>query len=290
MSNYLIVNADDFGLTESTNNAIIDAHHQGIVTSASLLANGQAFDHAVWLARENPTLGVGVHLTLTEGRPVDDIGRLAVFVPGMDEPGRFPLSNAPYVRALLTGKFPRKNIMREFKAQTSKIIQAGIKPTHIDGHKYIHLLPPLPQIAADIADLYGIRYMRLPRPADSWLTAHPRRLPGMLALGLLSLLALPAARTAHLRTAGRFLGFTDTGHLTLARLRAILRKPRRGVTEVVCHPAYRSAALSGLQQQGYEWIAGYNFEEETAAVSSPELRRELQAAGWTLAHFGQMAG
>ncbi len=75
----VIVNADDFGLTEGTNAAILRAHLHGIVTATSLLANGRAFDHAVALARTTPSLDIGLHLTLTEGlpvAPVDGVPRL----------------------------------------------------------------------------------------------------------------------------------------------------------------------------------------------------------------------
>jgi chitin disaccharide deacetylase len=287
---YLVVNADDFGMTEGTNRAIIDAHQKGIVTSTSLLANGQSFDHAVELAKANPTLGVGVHLTLSEGRPIDDMARMIVFVPGV-EAGHFPLGNSPYVKALLTNKLPHKNIMREFKSQILKITRTGIKPTHIDGHKYIHLLPRIADIVAEVADVYGIPFVRLPRPADSIgsMLGKPTRVPGMLALAGMSALAYPLVKRAERRIANRFVGFSDTGRLTLDKLRSLLRKPRAGITEVVCHPAYRSAQLQSLLSKGYEWIEGYNFEEETAAVTSADLRRELEAAGWKLVNFGQIS-
>src|SRR5258708_20537878 len=126
----LIVNADDFGLTDGTNRAIIDAHCHGIVTSTSLLANGYAFDHAVELAHQHPALGVGVHLTLTEGPPV------ASNVPELlASDGKLPLSNQPFVRALLAGRLPRDAIRREFEAQIGKVIAAGIPPTPIHRHK-----------------------------------------------------------------------------------------------------------------------------------------------------------
>jgi chitin disaccharide deacetylase len=286
---YLVVNADDFGITEGTNRAILDAHKKGIVTSTSLLANGQSFDHAVGIALDNPTLGVGVHLTLSEGRPIDDIARMVVFVPGADE-GYFPLGNRPYVKAMLTGRLPHKNIMREFKSQILKITKTGIKPTHIDGHKYIHLLPGIVNIAAEAAEIYGIPFIRLPRPADSIgsMLGKPARVPGMLALSAMSALAYPSVQRAARRISNRFVGFTDTGKLTLDKVRNLLSKPHAGVTELVCHPAYRSAQLQSLLSKGYEWIGEYNFEDETAAVSSPELRRELEAKGWKLVHFGQI--
>ncbi|HLY26998.1 MAG TPA: ChbG/HpnK family deacetylase, partial [Aggregatilineales bacterium] len=92
----LIVNADDFGLTEGTNRAIVEAFQQGIVTSTSLLANGYAFDHAIELAEGLPDLGIGVHLTLTEGPSVaSDVPEL------LAGDGLLPLSNQPFARAAL---------------------------------------------------------------------------------------------------------------------------------------------------------------------------------------------
>jgi predicted glycoside hydrolase/deacetylase ChbG (UPF0249 family) len=284
---YLVVNADDFGITEGTNRAILDAFQNGIVTSTSLLANGEAFDHAVGLAHENPSLGVGVHLTLSEGRAVDDLNRMGAFLPEL-KAGMLPLGNRPFVAALMRGRLPRKKILREFKAQTQKIIIAGIKPTHIDGHKYIHLLPGIASIAAEVAEAYSIPFIRLPRPADSLISRRPMRLPGLFALAGMSAFAYPFARMKNLRRATRYLGFIDTGHLTIDILRTMLKTPRAGITELVCHPAYRSIHLQTLLQRGYAWIGEYEFENETAAVSSTELRRELESAGWKLVNFGQI--
>src|SRR5882724_4025981 len=120
MTPILIVNADDFGMTEGHNRAIIDAHRNGIVTSTSLLANGYAFEHAADLARQIPTLGVGVHLTLTEGLPVSTFD--ARF---LDDSHKLPLSNQPYARAMLTLRLPYTAISREFEAQIKKVIAAG---------------------------------------------------------------------------------------------------------------------------------------------------------------------
>ncbi|MFN8376165.1 MAG: hypothetical protein U0694_25235 [Anaerolineae bacterium] len=124
-----------------------------------------------------------------------------------------------------------------------------------------------------------------PPPA---LLAKPARVPGSLALAGMSALAYPGVQRAECRVANRFVGFVDTGHLTLDKVRRLLGKPRSGVTELVCHPAYRSGQLQALLSKGYEWIGEYNFEEETTAVSSSDLRRELEAAGWKLVHFGQI--
>ncbi len=279
---HLIVNADDFGMTEGTNRAIIDAYQRGIVTSTSLLANGYAFDHAVKLAHENPSLGIGVHLTLTEGPPVSTN---AAQLTGSD--GKLPLSNQPFARALAAGRLPRNAIRREFEAQIGRVIAAGIRPTHVDGHKYIHLLPGISAIVADLARQFSIPVMRVPhRLVDA--PSRIGRVPGALILMMLGTLAYRVAQQAGLRMSDRVIGFVDTGHLTHDAIRRLLvaRPPRPGVTELLTHPAYRSPQLDVLLAQGYKWIASYDFDAETSAVSDSAIRRELEAAEWQFVSFG----
>jgi predicted glycoside hydrolase/deacetylase ChbG (UPF0249 family) len=286
MKALLVVNADDFGLSEGTNQAILDAHCIGIVTSTSLLANGAAFEHAVALARHTPTLGVGVHLTLTEGPALSgEAARLF----GRD--GDLPLTNQPFVRALLAGRLPREAIRREFEAQVQRVIGAGLVPTHVDGHKYIHLLPGVTEIAVEVAQWYEIPAMRVPhRMGDRLAWSRMARLPGALVLAGMGTFARRSARRAGMAMSDRLVGFVDTGHLTPAAIRRLLGKPRPGLTELLCHPAYPTPALTGLLARGYRWIGTYDFEGETQAVSSPDLRRMIESTGWTLCHFGTVPG
>ncbi len=279
----LIVNADDFGLTEGTDNAILRAHRQGIVTSTSLLANGYAFEHALALARATPSLDVGLHLTLTEGPPVAPLREVPDLV---DEHGELPLSNQPFARKLATGKLPIDQIRREFEAQAAKVADSNLRPSHIDGHKYIHLLPGISAIAADVALRFGIPVMRVPhRLADP--PSRPGRIPGMIVMVGLGIPAYRTARAANLRTTDRMVGFADTGHLTRPAVQALLRRPRPGITELLCHPADRSPMLETLRLRGYEWIGGYDFEGETQAVSDPDLREYVEKAGWQRLSFAE---
>ena len=180
---------------------------------------------------------------------------------------------------------PHDAIRREFEAQVDKIVSAGIIPTHIDGHKYIHLLPGISAITADVARQAAIPVMRVPhRILDK--PSRLARLPGLVIIALLGTLAYRVAHRAGLRTADRVAGFVDTGHLSQAAIRKMLRIPRPGVTELLCHPAYRTPQLEALRLHGYTWIGHYDFETETNAVSDPILRTELEASGWTLQRFG----
>lgn len=124
--NKLIVTSDDFGYSRGINHAIIDAHQEGILTSASIMANAQGFDHAVKLAKENPTLGVGVHLVLTYLKP------LSHDVPSLiDENGNFYRPEA-YRQGFAIAD--QDELYKEWDAQIKKVIDAGIQPTHINTH------------------------------------------------------------------------------------------------------------------------------------------------------------
>ena len=142
----LIVNADDFGFTRGVNAGIVEAHKNGILTAATLMANGDAFDDAVRLARETPSLDVGCHLVLIGGKSL---------VTGFD----LPASPAALVRAVIAGRVP---IYEELSAQVRKIAAAGIAPTHLDTHKHTHLLPPVLNAVARISAETGIRWVRSP--------------------------------------------------------------------------------------------------------------------------------
>jgi chitin disaccharide deacetylase len=281
MAAVLVLNADDFGLTEGHNRAVVDAYHTGTLTSASLLANGAAFDEAVMLARQCPTLGIGVHLTLIEGHPV-----AAQVDELLTAQGMLPFSNQPYTRALLKGKLPVKAIRREFEAQIESVLDHGIQPTHLDGHRYIHLLPGITEIVIDLAQKYHIDVIRcLHRPADL-LVSRPRRMISLMIVMALSRLAHRKMRAAQLKTVDRSIGFMDTGHMNAAALHRWLRVPRAGITELFCHPAYHSPRLEAMMQEGYQRIDTFDFCGEAMALCDPDLRASLLAAGWSLRHFG----
>jgi predicted glycoside hydrolase/deacetylase ChbG (UPF0249 family) len=136
----LIVNADDFGFTQGVNEGIIEAHRRGILTAATLMANGAAFDHAVQLAKRTPSLDVGAHLVL-------------VGAPGL------PRTVAALVRNIALG---RMRIHEDLDAQIRRIRAAGIHPTHLDTHKHTHLLPPVLEAVARLSREHGIAWVRRP--------------------------------------------------------------------------------------------------------------------------------
>src|SRR6516164_1415614 len=154
----LIVNADDLGWTEGVNRGIADAHRNGIVTSASLLANGAAFDDAVKTAGQLPGLGVGVHLNLSDGRPAAPPREVTSL---LNEVGEFSGGPQSLLLRLTAGRVDPGEVEKEWDAQIQKVRAAGIRPTHLDGHKHVQMLPGLFAVALRLAKKHGIPALRV---------------------------------------------------------------------------------------------------------------------------------
>jgi chitin disaccharide deacetylase len=156
----LIVNADDFGRSHSINAAVIQAHREGILTSASLMVNEPAGAEAVALAKEAPRLGVGLHLTLVMGHsalPPDKI-------PGLvNDRGEF--SNDPVGTGLkyFFNRSLREQLRMEIHAQFDRFRTTGLPLDHVNGHLHLHLHPVVFRILMEDADKLGIRHLRLTR-------------------------------------------------------------------------------------------------------------------------------
>jgi hopanoid biosynthesis associated protein HpnK len=156
----LIVNADDFGLSPAVNEAVIRAHREGILTSASLMVNEPGLDEAVKLARENPRLGVGLHLTLVQGHSALPPERISGLVNVRREFSRRPVAagwNYFFQRRL------RSQLRDEIHAQFAKFRATGLVLDHVNGHLHLHLHPVIFSILMADSDLLGIRWLRLTR-------------------------------------------------------------------------------------------------------------------------------
>lgn len=258
-SRLLVVNADDFGFTRDVNQGILEGHRRGILTSTTLMANGAAFDHAVRLALENPTLDVGCHLVLVGGRSL---------LPPHEA---LPASLAALVRALAAG---RLRPCHEFRAQVEKILAAGVRPTHLDTHKHTHLLPPVLEAVARISREYGIRWVR--RPFDLPLGA--RGAPFALRLASRAL-GLPRGwfhrklNAAGCATTDHFAGLQMTGRFGTAELVALIRGLPPGSTELMCHPGHCGEELQAARTRLKQSRA-----RELEALTAPETRAALREA------------
>jgi predicted glycoside hydrolase/deacetylase ChbG (UPF0249 family) len=247
----LIINADDFGLTEGINRAIIDLHLAGAVTSTTLMATAPAFHHAVSLALATPTLGVGCHLTFVDGFPAAHPESIPTLL-GAD--GKtFRTSIVDFAQAAMRGSIDAKDIARETQAQIQTLQRAGIDVTHIDTHKHTHIFPSIADPVLYVAQRCGIDAVRNPfEPQWSANIAKPTWTRNVQ----LRLLHLYAPAFKKLASQAENLGFLPMGTLGIAAtgkldnqlLRNILSAlPPTGTFELCCHPGYLDHALQSTQ-------------------------------------------
>lgn len=287
MARSLIVNADDLGWTAGVNRGVAEAHRNGIVTSASLLANGAAFAEAVELAR-NSGLGVGVHLNLSDGPPIASPDAVASSLNGS---GEFEGGPDGLLLKIATRGLSMREVEVEWEAQISKIRDAGVEPTHVDGHKHVHMLPGLFEIALRLAKRHGIGAIRVShetsglRAALSTGRLHAAVVlkQGVQARGL-KLLARDAreqADRAGISTADYFCGIAQTGELTKEGVTRLLRSLPEGTTELMCHPGYADEALrkTATRLQG-------SREKEVEILTDTEIRNLVASQGIRLIDYG----
>ena len=245
----LILNADDFGLTRGINRAIAELHSAGALTSATLMANGPAFDDAIRIAHAQPTLGIGCHIVLTDGVPLSPPETIPTLL-GADRHSFRP-SLTDFFAAVLLGKISEADIAREALAQVTRIQQQGVSLTHLDTHKHTHILPRVARPLLAVAERAGIRAIRNPfepRWSSSLGTSPFLRRVQLRALGQLQplFLSLPQLRSGQVRTTSGTLGISATGSLNADTLRALLDLLPNGTWELVCHPGYNDRDLDAI--------------------------------------------
>ncbi|HXX44939.1 MAG TPA: ChbG/HpnK family deacetylase [Candidatus Acidoferrales bacterium] len=284
----VILNADDFGLTRGVNEGIIRCHREGILTSATLMANAPAFDDAVERAKANPKLGIGCHLVLTGGVSVTSPEKIPSLA---SSDGRLPKSLGEFVARVSSGRIRAVDIETELRAQIEKIRQAGIEPTHVDTHKHTHVHPRVMGVVVRVAHDLGISRIRNPveRFSDSWRSARRDRASriGDLAASAAVLSVGWEFRAISgrygLRFPEHFLGLAATGRLSAAALCELIDALPEGRTEIMLHPGICDADLaatgSRLQRQR---------QTEMEALLSAEAKRAVKEADVRLITFREL--
>jgi chitin disaccharide deacetylase len=272
----LIVNADDFGAAAHIDAAIIDAHRHGIVTSASMLAVGPCFDEVVRLARDNPNLGIGVHLALTDFAPLSAPHEVSSL---LDDGGSMRQGPLGFTRAYAAGQVKLSEVEREWDRQIVRVMSSGLPVTHFDGHQHLHCLPRLAELAGTLARRHGIRAIRRPRER---LVAAMWRSP-LRSLQQLLLNHMTGNLPQDLQMPDAFFGFADGGRLNVSALKAILRRlPAQGIAEIMCHPG-------GDPGDSYGAAFGYGYVQETAALVDPSILGEIARRGVELVSYKALA-
>jgi hopanoid biosynthesis associated protein HpnK len=271
----LILNADDFGLTEGVNDGIIRAHREGVLTSTTLMANGPAFDHAVECARANPKLGVGCHLVLVGGAPVAPLEEIPSLV-GTN--GRLPSSLGAFIARVSVGAIRAMDIERESRAQIGKIRGAGIEPTHLDTHKHTHAHPRVMRVLAQVAQALGITRVRKPAEylRDSWrvmsggVDVSPAQFAAIVAVRLFSVNFSSISKKHGLRSPDTFLGVAATGQLGPEPLCHLIDTIGEGRTEIMLHPGVCDEDLAQTRSR-----LQVQRQLELDGLLAPQVRRAI---------------
>ena len=280
----LIVNGDDFGISEGVNRGIVEAHRRGVLTSATIMANLPALEHAVRLWREHPTLGVGIHLNLTRGAPILPPGR----VPTLVGPEGCLLGLKRLLTRMSLGRIDARQVESELCAQVEKVMEAGIRPTHLDSHHHVHAHPFLHQIVVRVALRYGIRGVRCPaelgpgemlRRAGTLIRRHHL---GTAALSAVGALLRRRVRQAGLVAPDHFRGLLLGMAFTAQDLHDLLRALPEGSTELMCHPGHADRELS----QRTSYTTGRELELE--ALLDPAGRALVDRAGIRLGSYADI--
>jgi len=288
----LIVNADDLGWTDGVNRGIVEAFHHGIVTSTSLLANGAAFGGGVEAARSAPGLGVGVHLNLSDGPPVADRETVTSL---LNNDGEFVGGPENLLLRRARRGLSLAEVENEWDAQIQKVRDAGISPTHLDGHKHVHMLPGLFEIALKLAKRHDIGAIRVSLEASSLraaLSSGSKQNAGVVmkqgvqarGLKLLARDAREQAGREGISTADYFCGIAQTGELTREGMEQFVKSLPDGTTELMCHPGYADAALQKTPTRLQD-----SRQTELQILTDTGIRNLVASMGIRLIDYGLIA-
>lgn len=245
MQKKFILNADDFGLTVFNNMAVKDGYDSGVLTSASVCTNTNAFYDVVNIVSSCQNLGLGVHLNIMEGKALTDCDLLT------DKQGRF---NKSYLYLILNqhNKSLLTQIRAEFTAQIEKALEHGLKISHLDSHVHTHAIPAIFKITCELAKEYNIKYVRTQseKPYITQGTNFKKYTINLIKIALLEFYSRQNKKLLtcfNLKTNDNIIGVGYTGMMDSERILSGLRcVDSKNVVEALIHPRKYSSEISHL--------------------------------------------
>lgn len=277
----LIVNGDDFGLSLQVNAGILHAHQHGILTNTSLMVAAPAWQDAVSRAKETPSLGVGLHVTLVQGRaalPPHFTSAVTDFAGNfLDNPTHAGLRYFFAPRA-------RDQVRDECRAQIEKFLATGLPLSHVDGHVNIHMHPTVLDILIELSREYGIPAMRVSQePLALSLALDPRagvrKRWESFIFTRLALRARKRLSAAGIAFPATLFGLHQSGEITESYLLRLIPQLAPGVTELYCHPAF--LPCPEIQR----WTPTYRRDVELDALTRRSVRNAIEEKGITLISY-----
>jgi hopanoid biosynthesis associated protein HpnK len=272
----LIVTADDFGAAREVNDAVEAAHRGGVLSAASLMVSAPAAADAIGRARRMPSLRIGLHVVLVEGRPVLPAFAVTHLVDGN---GAFRSDMAALGAVLCFSRHARRQLAAEITAQFEAFRDTGLPLDHCNAHKHFHLHPVVGGLIAAIGARFGLRAARVPLESVQVLRKIEPQTPWAPALltAPFALLLRRRFRAAGLLAPDRVFGLQWSGRMTRDRLAGLIRNLPHGLSEIYLHPA--TGPFAGA-------AAGYHYREELDALRAPEVIAACRDASLRLGGFG----
>jgi hopanoid biosynthesis associated protein HpnK len=276
----LIVTADDFGVAREVNDAVEAAHRGGVLTAASLMVAAPAAADAIARARRMPSMRVGLHVVLVEGRPLLPASAVTHLVDGN---GLFRSNMAALGTTLSCSRQARHQLAAEITAQFAAFRATGLTLDHCNAHRHFHLHPVVGGLIAAIGARFGLRAVRIPLEPAHVLRKIERQTPWAPALltAPFALLLRRRFRAAGLLAPDRIFGLRWSGRMTRDRLAGLIRNLPNGLSEIYLHPATGPFAGSA---------PGYHYREELDALMAPEIVAASRDSSLRLGGFGDFLG
>jgi hopanoid biosynthesis associated protein HpnK len=284
MRRRLIVSADDFGMSAGVNAGVLRAHSEGVLTQASLMVSGAAAAEAVALALRTPSLAVGLHLVLVQGRATLPPHAIPDLVGG---DGMLPMAPVRSAMRYFFSPRLRQQVRREIVAQLDAFAATGLRLSHVDGHLTIHVHPVVLDLLCDARERFSIRCVRLPLEPLAASLAFDRRFLGRklgeaLVFSVLARYARARLRRHGLLHADRMYGMHQTGRVSEAYLLHLLPRLGSGVSELYCHPGEIDAEMR-------RWTPDYERDAELAALTSARVRELIERQDIALTSYRELA-
>ena len=254
----LVVTADDFGLALEVNEAVEIAHTRGILTSTSLMVGSPAAADAVERARRLPSLKVGLHLVLVEGRPVLPADRIPDLI---DEDGCFRNDLTRAGIAIFLQSAVQRQVAAEIEAQFAAFAATGLILDHVNAHKHYHLHPTIARLLVTIGQRYGMRTVRVPDEPAAQIRRMDPGAPMQPMLWPYTTLLRRRLKRSGIAFTDRVYGYAWSGGMDVDRVETILRDLPPGRSEIYLHPA-TADEFPGC-------CHGYGYTRELEALTSP---------------------
>lgn len=267
----LVVTADDFGYSRNVNKAIIKCFRKGIVTSTSLLANTSYFEESVKLLKQNKNLDIGIHVNLTEFRPLTRAKTLT------GKNGKF-IKKTRWFEGYYKNA-DKKEIEKEIEEQITKTISSGLKIAHLNGHNHIHIFPKVIDAVVKLAKKYKISYIRLPIDANNKNYSNQKNF-----LSIISKFSKKARNKIlknKLKTTNDFYGILNMHDMDFGKLLAIISSIKNGTNELMVHPAYTNGKGDIFHQSTQR-------EKEIQLLTSTKIKQLVKKRGINLTNFSNI--